>query len=105
MACMCGDPLCPSCGTAQGTYRAPRRVPTRRTRPVPTFGDPGPTSTRYQKRATYFARVAQHAVADVVWAADQMRRKPGGALWLTAPVHVLCWAVGRAVACAQGTEK
>lgn len=21
MSCMCGDPYCPSCGTAQGTYR------------------------------------------------------------------------------------
>lgn len=28
MACMCGDPQCPSCGTAQGTY------------------DPGPASGR-----------------------------------------------------------
>ena len=74
-------------------------------RPVPTFGAPGTTSTRYQKRATYFARVAQHAVADVLWAAECARRKPGGAAWLEAPVHVLCWAVGRAVACAQGTEK
>ena len=57
---------------------------------------------RYQRRAVYFARVAGHAVADVVWAADQMRRKPGGAMWLTAPVHVLCWAVGRAVVAAHG---
>ena len=71
-------------------------------RPVPTFGTPGTTSTRDQKRATYFARVAGHAVADVCWAADQMRRKPGGALWLQAPVHVLCWAVSRAFVAAHG---
>ena len=72
------------------------------TRPVPTFGDPGPTSTRYQKRATYFARVAGHAVADVLWAAECVRRKPGGAAWLEAPVHVLCWAVSRAFVAAHG---
>lgn len=24
MSCLCGDPECPSCGTAQGTYLEPR---------------------------------------------------------------------------------
>ena len=57
---------------------------------------------RYQRRAAYFARVAQHAVPDVAWAAECARRKPGGAAWLEAPVHVVCWAVAQAFVAAHG---
>lgn len=65
----------------------------------PTFDAPA-----HQRRAVYFARVAHHAVRDLCLATGRFRRG-----WdresLTGAARAVTWAVGRAMACAQGMEK
>ena len=91
-----------SARNAENVRVAGEVVAGRNSRQAPEFGNPGTAGTRDQKRALYYSRVATHAVADALWAMEQMRRKPGGALWITAPVHVVCWAVAQAFVAAHG---
>jgi hypothetical protein len=64
--CMCGDTDCPSCGSAQGTYRPRKRIPPAAREYLSIIGRVGGQATGKAKvrgDAAYYKRIAGLAAA------------------------------------------